>query len=201
MIIENEVSVEDYAYDVLVSYTRAHPVGTWVKDRLLRDFIGYLAEELGRRPKVFFDQHDIQPGDNWVAKIDIAIKKSRVLVAVCSARYFYDSEYCRREWYSFGELDVGGKKLYRPRVPIRYNDGKTFPVEARETQQADFSGCNYLIEAFYKNDVRAVTYEDNVRALAIAVVSAIENAPPYTTQFSVMQPPDRCAGPLNQPRL
>lgn len=198
---QDELPLDEYVYDVFLSYTRAHPAGTWVKDRLLNDFKGYLAEELGRNPRVFFDQHDIQTGENWAKKLEWALKVSKVLVAVCSARYFYDSKCCRMEWYSFGELEVDGQKLNRPRVPIRYNDGKAFPTDAQETQQADFSECNYIIEAFYKNDSRAVAYEDNVRSLAKAVVAAIEKAPPYTPAFLIAQPEDRPNVTLGQPRL
>src|SRR5690349_10693423 len=99
----------DYVYDAFVSYTRDHPVSTWVKQRLLSDFRGYLSEELGRRATVFFDEHEITAGENWEQKLKWALTVSRVLVAVCSARYFYDSQYCRMEWYTFGEVNVRGK--------------------------------------------------------------------------------------------
>ncbi len=198
---DNSRPNEAYVYDVFLSYNRAHPSGTWVKDRLYKDFLGYLGEELGRDPKVYFDQEDIQAGEHWGKKLDWALKVSKVLVAVCSARYFYDSEYCRKEWYSFGELEVDGQTVNRPRVPIRYNDGKAFPPEAREIQHSDFSECNYLMEAFYKNDTRAIIYEDNVRALARAVVVAISNAPEYTAAFAVCQPAGRPVPVLEQPRL
>src|SRR5215831_11674216 len=112
----------DYTYDVFVSYTRDHPVGTWVTERFLRDFVGYLGEELGRRPLVFFDQHEISAGEDWERKLESGLKTSRVLVAVCSARYFLDSRYCRMEWYSFGEVTTSESKVHRPRVPLRFND-------------------------------------------------------------------------------
>jgi hypothetical protein len=46
--------------------------------------------------------------------------------------------------------------------------GKSFPEDAKQIQQADFSKCNLIVEAFYRSDQRAVTDEDNVRKLAQA---------------------------------
>ena len=127
------VPAEDYLYDVFVSYTRDHPVATWVKDRFFRDFVGYLSEELGRRALVFF------PGEVWEERLRWGLKNSRVLLAVCSARYFRDSEFCSMEWKAFGEVVIDPRtKVLRPRVPLRYNDGNTFPPEARALQAADF---------------------------------------------------------------
>ncbi len=108
---DNKLPIGAYVFDVFMSYKRSHPSGTWVRERLYKDFTGYLGEELGRDARVFFDQRDIQAGEHWVTKLDWALNVSKVLVAVCSARYFFDSEYCRKEWYSFGELEVDGKIL------------------------------------------------------------------------------------------
>jgi hypothetical protein len=190
-----------YIYDVFFSYTRSHPAGTWVKDHLLGDFMGYLAEELIRQPKVFFDQYEIQTGENWEEKILWGLKMSKVLVAVCSARYFYDSLYCLVEWYTFGEQIIEGIKVNRPRVPIRYNDGQYFPPEVQKTQQVDFSSSNYIVDAFYKNDTRAIVYEENVKKLAQGVVHAISIAPSFNPNFPVVQPPDVPKRPLPQPLL
>jgi hypothetical protein len=191
----------DYAYDVFVSYTRDHPVGTWVSERFLRDFVGYLNEELGHKARVFYDRDELAPGDNWKQEIQRGLKESKVLVAVCSARYFGDSEYCQTEWYTFGDVSVGDWTVHRPRIPLKYNDGDSFPEEANSTQQIDFSNANLIIEAFYKNDARAIVYEDNVRRLAKAVVKAIGNAPEFSEGFPVNERTEAIRHHLKQPRL
>jgi hypothetical protein len=191
----------DYVYDVFVSYTRDHPVGTWVKDRFLKDFVGYLGDALGRRARVFFDQDEIESGEDQVEKLRWGLKVSRVLVAICSARYFGDSDYCRMEWRTFGKRDLEGNKVHRPRVPVRYSDGESFPREARRTQQADFSNANHICESFYKNDVRAIAYEDNVKKLAKAVVKAIGRAPKYSPNFPIAELVKTPPRPMKQPRL
>jgi len=94
-----------------------------------------------------------------------------------------------------------GENIYRPRVPVRYNDGHRFPAEAQQIQQADFSDANYIIEAFYKTDARAVIYEENVRRLAVAVANAIDAAPPFNPNFTIAEPPPFEHQPLAQPRL
>ena len=186
------LSQQDYAYDVFLSYTRDHPAGTWVKDRFLKDFRGYLSEELGQRARIFFDQEVIQTGEDWGARLHWGLRHSKVLVAVCSARYFNDSEYCEMEWHSFAN---------RPRVPVRYNDGDRFPADAKRTQQADFSECNFLVEAFYRNDQRAVNYEDNVRKLARAAVAQILNAPPFDPTFPIHLPTKAPSKRMPLPRI
>jgi hypothetical protein len=191
----------DYVYDVFVSYTRNHPVGTWVSNRFFRDFVGYLSGALGRDARVFFDQRDIAAGEDWERKLQWALGVSRVLLAVCSARYFYDSDYCQMEWCTFGDVSVEGGIVRRPRVPLRYNDGDRFPPEAKVLQQVDFSEANLIIEAFYKHDVRAIAYEDKVRTLAGDVAVAIAGAPPFSVGFPISKPPKVPLPPMKQPRL
>jgi len=195
----------DYIYDVFVSYTRDHPVGTWVKERFMRDFVGFLSDALERRAEVFFDQEAIAAGDDWEEKLRWGLKVSRVLVAVCSGRYFKDSQYCSMEWSSFGDvfLDESNpeSKINRPRVPLRYSDGNTFPPEAKALQAADFFNANSIIEAFYKNDVRAIAYEDNLRALSQAVARKIEMAPPFDLRFPVRNATPVMSVRIGQPRL
>jgi hypothetical protein len=195
----------DYTYDVFVSYTRDHPVGTWVKERFMRDFVGFLSDELGRRSLVFFDQDAISAGEIWEDRLRWGLKFSRVLLAVCSGRYFKDSQYCSMEWSSFGKvcLDESHPEstIYRPIVPLRYSDGNTFPPEAKALQAADFVNANSIIEAFYKNDVRAIAYEDNLRALSQAVARAIEAAPPFDPRFPVGKATPVMSVRIGQPRL
>ncbi len=105
------------------------------------------------------------------------------------------------EWHTFGEVIVEGRRVYRPRIPLRYNDGNSFPPEAKSIQQVDFSDANSIIEAFYKNDIRAIAYEDNVRKLAKAVVKAISDAPDFRAEFPVHGPTTITPPPLKQPRL
>jgi hypothetical protein len=191
----------DYVYDVFVSYTRDHPVGTWVEDRFLKDFEGFLQDRLGRKATVFYDRRAIRAGEDWQQELERGLKLSRVLVAVCSARYFQDSPYCQMEWYTFGDRGLKGKKVHRPRVPVRYSDGKSFPPDAKAVQWVDFSNANYIVEAFYRTDKRAVDYEDKVRELAEAVVEAIDRAPKYDPGFSIARPAQRPERPIRQPRL
>jgi hypothetical protein len=172
-----------------------------VKEHLLKDFAGYLNEELGHKARVFYDRDEIVPGDDWKQALQRGLKQSKVLVAVCSARYFYDSEYCLTEWHAFGNVSVGDWKVHRPRILAKYNDGDSFPEEANSIQQVDFSNANSIIEAFYKNDARAIVYEENVKMLARGAVKAIRNAPEFSDEFPVYELAGVMPPRLKQPRL
>jgi FxsC-like protein len=89
------------AYEFFLSYTRAN------NDAFLKMFFEELSKGirdlrgLGKDAEVgFFDQQDLELGEQWDAAIVDALQTSRVFVAVTSPGYF-KSEYCGKEWAVF----------------------------------------------------------------------------------------------------
>jgi FxsC-like protein len=91
-------------YDFFLSYTRAN------NDAFLRKFFASLCEAIvevrTRRtlpipPQVgFFDQRELELGEDWDAALVQGLQTSRVFVAIASPEYF-KSDYCGREWQFF----------------------------------------------------------------------------------------------------
>src|SRR5262245_48069576 len=90
-------------YDFFLSYTRAN------NDAFLKKFFDDLSQgirDIRGLPKNtevgFFDQKDIELGEQWDDTIVQALQTAKVFLAVASPAYF-KSEYCGKEWAIFRE--------------------------------------------------------------------------------------------------
>src|SRR5687768_16360897 len=90
-------------YDFFFSYTRAN------NDSYLKKFFNDLSQairDIRGEPQStvvgFFDQRDLELGENWDAAIVDALQTSKVFVAMASPAYF-KSEYCGKEWRLFSD--------------------------------------------------------------------------------------------------
>ena len=89
------------AYDFFFSYTRAN------NDAYLKMLFQDLSEDIRLKRGLsqgadvgFFDQRELELGENWDASIVDALQFSKVMLAVASPGYF-KSEYCGKEWALF----------------------------------------------------------------------------------------------------
>jgi FxsC-like protein len=89
------------AYDFFLSYTRAN------NDAFLKKFFDDLSQGIrdlrGLQPTAevgFFDQRNIELGEQWDDTIVQALQTAPVFLAVASPAYF-KSEYCGKEWAMF----------------------------------------------------------------------------------------------------
>lgn len=175
--------MNDYAYDVFLSYMHRSPVGPWVSEIFRQLFVDWLSEELNADAEVFFDDMVMKAGDPWPDKLRDGIRGSRVLLAVCSPGYFRSS-WCLSEWESFRQreqqLGLGGL-----RVPIRHNDGEHFPQEVQLIQMIDFSELVSVMPVAFKTHPKALDFEDKVRKLAADVAVAVKKAPPFDPTWPV----------------
>jgi hypothetical protein len=168
----------DYSYDVFISVKRDLTFADWVRGTFLPLFDSYLRQDViieCRRQLVgdiYYYERNLQPGDLWPHELTIAIRSSRVAVALCSPEYFY-SQWCLREFHSFLSR---GKAL----VPVSiYADGNAFPEEVKQRiQAADLS--DYVIngEGFRRTD-RYVELQEKLRQLWKQVARIIGQAPGF----------------------
>src|ERR1044072_2738493 len=89
------------SYDFFFSYTRGN-YGEYLQ-RFFNDLSQELREQRGHgKEKVvgFFDQHDIELGEEWEKTIAKALQESKVMVCIYSPGYF-KSPYCGKEWEVF----------------------------------------------------------------------------------------------------
>jgi hypothetical protein len=105
-------------YDFFVSYARADNRDGWITA-----FLAALDDEHrrfsgGRTLTCFFDQHDISSLSDWQEQIfNKGLAKSRLFVAFLSPAYFA-SEWCRREWKAWIDLEIAQHILTAGAAPI-----------------------------------------------------------------------------------
>lgn len=86
----------DLAYDVFVSYSRSDPAHVqWVRDQIVAP-LRAMTHPQGRTLRVFFDTHEIKPGDNWFERLLNAVGNSRCFLPVYSADY-HAKHFCNYE--------------------------------------------------------------------------------------------------------
>ena len=199
----------DYQYDVFLSYSFKEDVRDWVAEKFYPNFVRLLDTEFvelsllypdliesGRyRPpqdaaedakkRIYDAKVMTQAGDVWSDELQGALRRSRVLVAICSPHYFA-SRYCRSEWRNFKErgpnliipvIYYGSNELIIPRVEgIQYDDFREF------------------IEIYGDAVGR---FRNRLRTLAKAVAAKAFAAPAYRDDFPArLYPGDYAKVPL-----
>ena len=104
-------------YDCFVSYARADNAGGWISG-----FVEALRAEHGkfsggRALTCFFDKHNIGSLDDWEHRIHEGLSKSRLFLAFLSPAYFA-SEWCRREWHTWIDLEIAKHILSAGAAPV-----------------------------------------------------------------------------------
>src|SRR5436309_14141583 len=79
------------AYDVFLSH--GSPDKPWVRN--------LCAELAARDLKVFLDEQDLEPGENWTLRLSDEVFQSRAMVMVLSAATPPDRPWVKIEWASF----------------------------------------------------------------------------------------------------
>jgi FxsC-like protein len=172
-------------YEFFLSYTRAN------NDVYLKPFFDALCEVIRERRGLpasetvgFFDQRELELGEDWDRSIVDALQTSKVFLALWSPAYF-KSEYCGKEWALFQRRSaaaVGSGKASPPLIkPIRWVqfDSKDVPPGLGVGQFTfgdpaaiqNTKGFKYLLKQMqeYKS-----LYNDLVEALAEEIISAAD---------------------------
>lgn len=167
-----------FEYHCFVSYPRItrpdgamddeHPINQCaqeVRDALLQQ-LGYSVPA----PRVFLDV-ELRGGVNWEMKIQQALCRSVVMVAICSGIYYHQShEWCGLEWAAMDAL--GRKRLHDSDLlaifPMMLKRERSLPPAAvRIPQWTDVSGAAvsrryYRTKSFYRNIEDVVTHIERV---------------------------------------
>jgi FxsC-like protein len=176
-------------YEFFFSYTRAN------NDAYLKQFFDDLSQEIRDRRGLsndtvvgFFDQREIELGEDWDAAIVEALQSSKVVIAISSPAYF-KSEYCGKEWNLFHQRLVTASAtgqavppLIKPIVWVPFKDAEVPP--AFSMAQFTFGdphgvhntkGFKYLLKQFQEFKTR---YVDLVHNLAQEIIDAADKHSP-----------------------
>jgi tetratricopeptide (TPR) repeat protein len=106
-------------FDFFVSYARADNREGWITA-----FVEHLLAEhnkfTGRHELTyFFDKHNIHSFDDWQHSLSDGLQHSRLFLAFISPNYFA-SEWCRREWWTWIDLEIAKHILSSGAAPIYF---------------------------------------------------------------------------------
>lgn len=182
-------------YEFFFSYTRAN------NDSYLQQFFDDLSQwirdliGLPKDAKVgFFDQREVELGEEWEETIKDALQTSKVMVCIYSPGYF-NSEYCGKEWTIFhmrrhfykeerqnaGEQNVSLPQvikpiLWIPGIPENINDAVLAAQYKRGDPDAVYNrdGLKYVLKQL--NNYLSI-YNDFVKDLAQEILDAAKKYP------------------------
>jgi hypothetical protein len=198
------VSVRVYEYDVFISYQRSgHDIPAWVRNHFHPRLREVLDNNLYRDVRIFFDDQ-MRTGANWPRQLRTALQRSRVLVPVCSPKYFKD-EWCLAEWHSMAEREEisGRASPDRPRqliYPVIYCDSWNFPDFAHERRMKDLHKWNHPFEHF-QTAPEYLGFHEVVGLIAKELEELIELAPEWRPDWPVRTPMPEPPVPARIPRF
>jgi hypothetical protein len=178
-----EEPMKGYLYDAFISYKRDPAFDVWmttVVAILGSELQGYL----GRDAALFFDVREIKTGDAWDDSLRLALRTSKCLVSFVSLAYF-GSPWCCAEFETFRVRP--GKVI----VPIAVHTAggrlKDRP-ELSSLQYLDVQKYHQSSPVFWQNPTLATEFEALLRSRVSDVITLIERAPPFQSDFPVVHP-------------
>ncbi|MTD58253.1 TIR domain-containing protein [Amycolatopsis sp. RM579] len=188
-----------YEYDVFISYHRTGAlVPAWVRNHFHPRLAELLDENLPREAKIFFDE-EITSGGKWPYEVRSALQRARIVVAVCSPKYFYD-EWCLAEWYSMAkreQLVVPGQGLI---YPVIFCDSANFPGYAHERRMRDLKNWNQPY-AHFQDAPAYLDFHREMERIAIELTGLLDEVPPWQPDWPVETPEPPAPGTSRLPRF
>jgi hypothetical protein len=180
-----------YEYDVFISYRRtASDISAWIRHHFHPRLSEVLDNNRYEDVKIFFDDQ-VRVGSSWPAELRSALRSSRVLVPVCSPKYFRD-EWCLAEWASMAEreaLTAGppGEHQRQLIYPVIFCDSRNFPEWARERRLRDLQQWNHPFEHF-QTAPAYLDFNQEIKRIALELEELIEGAPDWRDDWPVRTP-------------
>lgn len=174
-----------YEYDVFISYRRtASDISAWIRHHFHPRLLEVLDNNRFEDVRIFFDD-GMGVGSNWPGEPSTALLHSRVLVPVCSPKYFRD-EQCLAEWHSMAEREALGTR--RPLIyPVIFCDSQHFPDWAHARRPRDMQQWNHPFEHF-QTAPAYLDFNQQIKQIAAELEELIEGAPEWRDDWPVRTP-------------
>jgi len=179
-----------YKYDIFISYPRLDPIGPWVADVFGRQLQRWLPAEIGER-KVFRDVAALKPGQPWPEHLQVALQRSRLMIAIWSPPYF-TSEWCMAELTTMRArehaLGLAPDDPNRLIYPIRFSDGAYFDQRAQACTCHDFNRYSSL----HPNNEGTLDFREmveEVRDLCRSIGERLKDCPPWSPDWPLLVAP------------
>jgi hypothetical protein len=180
-----------YEYDVFISYQRdGNTVPAWVRTHFYPRLRDLLDDNVDYQVKIFLDEK-IAVGSKWPQESLNALQRARILVPVCSPKYFLD-EWCLAEWHSMREreklVDMASRENPQGLIyPVIFSDSLNFPGYARERKMRSFKNWNQPYPQ-YQTTVEYHDFHREVGQMAEELVEIIAGAPDWQPDWPVLTP-------------
>jgi hypothetical protein len=180
-----------YEYDVYISYQR--DVGTvpeWVRTHFYPRLSELLDDNADSNVKIFFDGN-VRSGFTWPQELRNALQRTKILVPVCSPKYFRD-QWCLAEWHSMARREkivgMASQTGLRSLIyPVIFCDSKNFPAYAHERQMRDLKRWNQPYPQFQAS-FAYLDFHREVEQIAVELADLIKQVPEWRPDWPVELP-------------
>ncbi len=190
-----------YEYHVFISYQRSgSTVPAWVRNHfyprlreLMDDFVDY-------EVKIFLDDQ-VPVGGEWPDFVREALRHARILIPVCSPKYFSD-EWCMAEWRSMEKREelVGMTRNGRLIYPVIFSDSKNFPEFASRRTMRNLKSWN-LPYAHYQNTAEYFDFHREMERVVEELAEIISQVPEWRSEWPVETAAPALPKPSTLPRF
>ncbi|OLR94348.1 toll/interleukin-1 receptor domain-containing protein [Actinokineospora bangkokensis] len=191
-----------YQYDAFISYQRGSRAGEWVKTHFEPRLRALLDENSLHEVRVFTVDSG-RSGGRWPDDLRHALLHAKVLIPVCTPKYF-TNEWCKAEWASMeGREQLLGLGVNDPRGlihPVVFGDGDLYPDWASRRHMTSFKDYAHPEPQFANSQ----GYFDFVKLMLTFVedlVIALDDVPPWEDGWPIHTPDVEPLGPSPLPRL
>lgn len=170
--------MNDYLFDIYISYTRDKEVISWLSDHFIPILKHKVKYELRKEVNVFFDENYLGVSDQIDDKLKNYLTRSKTIIPLWTANYL-DSKYCSIELSYFLErMKLINKNLL---IPIIAHDGYILKSHFNNIIHLDISDCfNSRMSPYGTLAERlAELLKKNARNIA----ECISYAPPFAIQW------------------
>lgn len=193
--------MSDYRWDLFISYKRGHCTELWVRTVLYPTLCNHAPPAGIRRTSIFWDDESL-PYGSQIDQIKEAATTARCVLAVLSPDYFYESEWCWREWRTFANREAAagllnqahqGTGIIYPLVHVDDHEVYPFHEEARQ-RRLDRSFLEYAtLYGQQRGSERWSAFEARAVTLCKGLAQRAYRAPHFdpTLGFDDSAPPPR----------
>lgn len=192
-----------YEFDIFISYRRAGNPHEWMKNHFLSRLRRCLDDQLPDEPAVFIDE-EIDRGTNWPYRLENALNRTKIMLAVFSPQYFR-SPWCLAELHTMAERErlFGLNTAEQPHgliYPILYSDSENFPDFVRGRAWRDLKKWNRP-DLVFQQTPGFIDFHDQVESIAIDLAKRLPRVPDWQPDWPVYRPDPVVRQPTPLPRF
>ncbi len=177
----------DYKHDIFISYIRDDETLLWLNRHFIPLLKQFLKLELGYKPEIFLDVHQIETGVTWPISLGENIGNSRILIALWTKTYL-NSNWCTAEMSHMlkREFDCGYRQDQNSNglvIPVIVHDGETLPPPLLIGQTLDIKDC--FNSRMSIDSPKAEVLADRIKEAAVGIAHQIMNVPKWKEDWNI----------------